>query len=385
MLPLSLSILLSLFFKTDCDDVTFQKYERYVLSSYISDSSFTKYCAAGGCNRIIEYPAGTKNRVIECVCGYEFCFTCELQYGHLPLQCNMIETWKDAKNSFKGMSSDELWWAQNVKKCPKRHGGCDRPINKNGGCMHMTCRKGEGGCGFEFCWLCLGPWSTHGSSTGGYFACNNYEKEGKSGKLTGEAKLAYEAASTEEVHKERLKFYEFYVQRHVFMRDSANGAKERDLSPLMDKLATCLSVNGDVKKRDTEKVQVLLEANKIVEKCRRVLQWVYVAAYYFPRNHGPYALFKLNHDALEGHTEHLNRLVSFGSQLDGVEKSWDQIIEEGGSANVADVLSQVRRETDMVKHWLDSFKGEAVFELYFREALRDTNKLPLNEAGVPKV
>ena len=69
--------------------------------------------------------------------------------------------------------------AQNVKKCPKKHGGCNRSIAKNGGCMHMTCRKEKGGCGFEFCWLCLGPWSTHGSSTGGYYACNNYEQAGK--------------------------------------------------------------------------------------------------------------------------------------------------------------------------------------------------------------
>jgi ariadne-1 len=295
----------------------------------------------------------------------------------------MVDTWNGAKKSFKGMSSDELWFAQNVKKCPKKHGGCDRPINKNGGCMHMTCRKTEGGCGFEFCWLCLGPWKTHGSSTGGYYACNNYVNMGKSGQLKGEAKLAYEAASTEEAHKERLKFYEFYVQRHVFMRDSANGAKERDLSPLLFKLAMCLSLNGEVKMRDTEKVQVLVRANKMVEKCRRVLQWVYVASYYFPREAGPYALFKHNHDALEGHTEHLNRLVSFGSQLGGVEKSWDQMIQEGGSAVVAVALREVDTETNSVKQYLDSFMGEAVFETYFREAKRDTNKLPSGEmAGV---
>ena len=36
----------------------------------------------------------------------------------------------------------------------------------------MTCRN----CKCEFCWLCLGLWSTHGSSTGGYFACNIYER-----------------------------------------------------------------------------------------------------------------------------------------------------------------------------------------------------------------
>jgi ariadne-1 len=39
----------------------------------------------------------------------------------------------------------------------------------------MSCHKNAGGCGHEFCWLCRGPWTEHGSSTGGYYACNKYE------------------------------------------------------------------------------------------------------------------------------------------------------------------------------------------------------------------
>lgn len=31
----------------------------------------------------------------------------------------------------------------------------------------------------EFCWICMGDWSEHGSSSGGYYKCNKYEaKEG---------------------------------------------------------------------------------------------------------------------------------------------------------------------------------------------------------------
>ena len=37
--------------------------------------------------------------------------------------------------------------------------------------MHMICQK----CKHGFCWLCLTEWSKHGSSTGGYYACNIYE------------------------------------------------------------------------------------------------------------------------------------------------------------------------------------------------------------------
>ena len=89
-----------------------------------------------------------------------------------------------------------------------------------------------------------------------------------------------------------------------------------------------------VQQRHRDRTDVLKRANKMVERCRKVLQWVYVAAYFFPRDHPTYHLFKSNHDSLEGHTEHLNRIVSFGSN----EMSWEDIIEKKGSSVVADVL-----------------------------------------------
>lgn len=45
---------------------------------------------------------------------------------------------------------------------------CRRPIEKNQGCMHMTCSQ----CRHEFCWLCQGPWAEHGERTGGFYNCN---------------------------------------------------------------------------------------------------------------------------------------------------------------------------------------------------------------------
>lgn len=33
----------------------------------------------------------------------------------------------------------------------------------------MTCRK----CQYEFCWVCMGPWSEHGSN---YYNCNRFEE-----------------------------------------------------------------------------------------------------------------------------------------------------------------------------------------------------------------
>ena len=86
-----------------------------------------------------------------------FCFNCSREY-HYPLSCKQLDAWNE-----KGKSESETarWVQVNTKKCPK----CLWPIEKNGGCNHMTCRRKE--CGHDFCWLCLGPYRGH-TSCGAY-------------------------------------------------------------------------------------------------------------------------------------------------------------------------------------------------------------------------
>jgi hypothetical protein len=38
-----------------------------------------------------------------------------------------------------------------AKKCPQ----CKAPVEKNGGCNHMTCQH----CHFQWCWLCQGAYT----------------------------------------------------------------------------------------------------------------------------------------------------------------------------------------------------------------------------------
>jgi ariadne-1 len=89
----------------------------------------------------------------------------------------------------------------NTKDCPR----CSKPIEKNQGCNHMSCRL----CKHEFCWLCLGNWSEHGSATGGYYQCNKYE-EAKKG---GDKKIVQQEKKVEDA-KNELKKYMFYFERY---------------------------------------------------------------------------------------------------------------------------------------------------------------------------
>lgn len=82
----------------------------------------------------------------------------------------MVIQW-DLKNSSE--SENVTWIIANTKQCPNTK--CQRPIEKNQGCNHMHCKM----CNKEFCWICLGDWKEHNSTTGGYYKCNKF-KEGES-------------------------------------------------------------------------------------------------------------------------------------------------------------------------------------------------------------
>lgn len=93
-----------------------------------------------------------KSMNIVCSCGYSFCSNCR-ETSHRPLSCELFGRWQDmigGKNQSNNL--DDLWTKINTKKCP----GCKKNIEKNMGCMHMTCP-----CGKQFCWLCLKDWLTH--------------------------------------------------------------------------------------------------------------------------------------------------------------------------------------------------------------------------------
>ena len=72
----------------------------------------------------------------------------------------------------------EGWMKDHTRPCTR----CRSPIEKRGGCNHVTCWV----CLKEFCWVCGKDWAEHNSATGGYYQCNlmmeaQQQQEGQQG------------------------------------------------------------------------------------------------------------------------------------------------------------------------------------------------------------
>ena len=93
---------------------------------------------------------------IICPCGTSFCSKCGKE-DHYPVTCEQLASWESVNGSSVEEETD-LWIKINTKQCPK----CHVQIEKNSGCMHMTCKK----CKYEFCWLCMGSYRNHKKEMG---------------------------------------------------------------------------------------------------------------------------------------------------------------------------------------------------------------------------
>ncbi|KAG5549519.1 hypothetical protein RHGRI_014749 [Rhododendron griersonianum] len=241
-----------------------EKYNRYFLRSFIEDNWKTKWCPAPGCDYAVDFIVGSGSYDITCPCSYSFCWNCT-EEAHRPVDCSTVATWI-LKNSAE--SENMNWILANSKPCPK----CKRPIEKNQGCMHITCTLP---CKFEFCWLCLGPWSDHGEKTGGFYACNRYETAKQEGVLD-------EAEKRREMAKNSLEKYTHYYERWATNQSSRQKA-----------LA------------DLQQMQTM----HIVE-CRRVLKWTYAYGYYLPEyEHAKRQFFEYMQGEAESGLERLHQCV----------------------------------------------------------------------------
>ncbi|KAH9318558.1 hypothetical protein KI387_020327, partial [Taxus chinensis] len=248
-----------LFLVSDEDRV---KYMRYLLRSYVEDNRKTKWCPAPGCEYAVEFVLGSGCYDITCKCSYIFCWNC-LEEAHRPVDCETVAKWI-LKNSAE--SENMNWILANSKPCPK----CKRPIEKNQGCMHITCTPP---CKFEFCWLCLGAWSEHGERTGGFYACNRYETAKQEG-------VYDEAERRREMAKNSLEKYTHYYERWA----TNESSRAKALADLQQMQSVQIETLSDRQCQPVSQLKFVTEAWLQIVECRRVLKWTYAYGYYLPEH-----------------------------------------------------------------------------------------------------
>jgi len=127
---------------------TFTKYEKFTLHKALQDMKDVTFCPKAGCNNAMISGAdnnGTGNDLMmKCSgCNFTYCTKCKEEW-HSDSTCEQYQSWKLENNLSEKKYAE--WVKQFAKPCPQ----CHTPIEKNGGCNHMTCKN----CNHEFCWLC---------------------------------------------------------------------------------------------------------------------------------------------------------------------------------------------------------------------------------------
>ncbi|XP_069543738.1 cullin-9 isoform X2 [Brachyistius frenatus] len=139
------------------DKDTIAKYESALLRGYVECCSNLTWCTnPQGCDQILckenMGSMGTCSR-----CCWSSCFSCNFPEAHYPASCSHMSQWMDDGGFYEGMNM-EAQSKHLAKLISKRCPSCQAQIEKNEGCLHMTCAK----CNHGFCWRCLKPWKpTH--------------------------------------------------------------------------------------------------------------------------------------------------------------------------------------------------------------------------------
>ncbi|KAI3900436.1 hypothetical protein MKW92_009626, partial [Papaver armeniacum] len=251
-----------------------EKYSRYLLRSYVEDRKNTKWCPGPGCEYAVDFVAGSSSYDVVCSCLHNFCWDC-LDDAHRPVDCDTVHNWA-VKNTAE--SENVTWILANSKSCPK----CKKPIQKNEGCMHMTCY-----CKFEFCWLCLG----------GFYACNVYEKAKAGGVYDEEEKIKKKA-------KDYLDRYMFYFERYAENHKSRLKAVE-SLKKIQSEDIPKLSERYFLPETQ---LGYITDAWQQIIECRRVLKWSYAYGFYLPQSeHAKKNIFDYSQGEAESWLERLHQ------------------------------------------------------------------------------
>lgn len=270
-------------FKKLADPRDYARYQYFQTKNFVESDKHLTFCPNPTCGDAVKYHGvGRPTEVVECNCGARFCFQCGREQ-HSPVTCKMLDVWRQRNED----DTESVKLIQATSK-PCHH--CGMATERTQGCNHMTCRKEQGGCGGEWCWMCRGDWKTHGQHTGGFYSCNKYE--------ASDAKKVDDDATTLKAESDRfLHYFNRYFSHDVLNKHAEKQKKE--ISIKMDQFREATSQNPDF----------LLEAVDLLIECRRILKYTYAYGFYLPD--GPTKnFFEWSQANAEGITERLTESLN---------------------------------------------------------------------------
>ncbi|KAG9309336.1 hypothetical protein JVU11DRAFT_10828 [Chiua virens] len=271
------------------DNATWERFNELIVRHFVGSNPNLKYCPYPSCTYTVSCPAAASKSALTTIvptvaCGaiatppHRFCFGCTIESDHRPVICGVARMWlKKCRDD----SETANWIKSNTKECGK----CQSTIEKNGGCNHMTCKK----CKHEFCWVCMGPWSEHGTA---WYSCNRYDE-----------KAGVDARDAQSKSRASLERYLHYYNRWANHEQSAKLSVE--LYNKTEKKMEEMQITSDL---TWIEVQFMKRAVDEVEKCRMTLKWTYAMAYYLEKGNQK-ELFEDNQRDLEQAVEDLSELL----------------------------------------------------------------------------
>lgn len=256
-------------------------YQRLITNSFVDTNKQLRWCPTPNCMHVIQVKC-SRLKNVKCICSNEICFCCGNE-DHTPIECQLLKAWNLKAAGFNDEKVDGQtvkWLITHTKDCPK----CNASIEKSGGCNHMTCKKTS--CKYEFCWVCLGPWKSHG---GNYYSCNKYD----------EKKVANSKNQTR-LLLERYYFYWNRFSSHLESLQLENKIKNK----------IGLYINDIIEKFKVTPIetQFLYEAFDVLRRCRRTLMYTYVFSFYCQEN-SQVQIFMANQNDLQIQVEHLSECL----------------------------------------------------------------------------
>lgn len=250
-----------------------------------------KWCPNAACQNAIlleSYSLPQLYESVRCSCGFWFCFICQ-KISHDPVSCEMLIKWATVKAEDL---EAQKWILMNTKQCAK----CLANIEKNGGCMHMSCSK----CRYEFCWVCMKPWTQSHN-------CPRNET----------------IRPSERSDLKYVRRFIGYSSKHDIMKQSYDLDKEK----YKTKMAPGTKLELE---EQWIKIDFVSQAVENLLQCRRILMHSYVFSYFMTTIDNQMYIFEENLTYLEQSTENLSHILEHEVTANSVSMLKEKIIDASG-------------------------------------------------------